>query len=130
MPHFRVGAKIRNYRHPNDLEPTIWVDWDLTGCGSSGAQLYSSIFTKCHFEDTDFYWCSAFQATFIDCKFVNCDLRGSFTETRFIRCGFVHCQVGDNELGGKTEWKNTVALECVIAGSPLPIVEAPDEIFG
>jgi uncharacterized protein YjbI with pentapeptide repeats len=123
----RFGASVK-IPPPSfgDSRPT-WIDCEFTNTNLEGADLDSHIFTRCHFEKGDFYWCHAFRAIFIDCKFVNCDLRGSFAETRFIRCGFVHCQVGENNLGGKTELRNAVAVECVVEGEALPIIEVPDE---
>ena len=125
----KFGPAIKNFPCSIENDVVIWVDCDFKSTGLSGAHLASHIFTRCHFEKGDFYWCHAYNATFIDCKFVNCDLRGSFHGVRFIRCGFVHCQVGDNELGGKTKWENAVTVECVVAGDPLPIIEVPDELL-
>ncbi|MEN8772809.1 MAG: pentapeptide repeat-containing protein [Akkermansiaceae bacterium] len=128
-PHICVGRKlgaiIKEIPSSIEYSSPAWVDCEFNDTNLEGANLDNHIFTRCHFEKVDFYWCYAFRATFIDCKFVNCDLRGSFAETRFIRCGFVNCQVGDNNLGGKTEWRNALAIECVIAGNPLPIIEFP-----
>ncbi|GAA5495123.1 hypothetical protein Rhal01_01295 [Rubritalea halochordaticola] len=109
-----------------DLENSIWVDCEFSHCALDGLQIYGAIFTRCHFEKVSLYWCSAFQATFIDCKFLRCDLRGDFIEARFIRCGFDQCETGDNNLGGKTEWTNAVTVECVTS-TPLPIIQREDE---
>ncbi|MEM9481364.1 MAG: pentapeptide repeat-containing protein [Verrucomicrobiota bacterium] len=109
-----------------EIEDSIWVDSEFSNCQLDGAHIASSIFTNCYFEKTSLYWCHAFRCTFIDCKFVRCDLRGSFDEARFVRCGFVHCEVGENNLGGSTKWENAVAVECVVAGEPLPIVEVKE----
>lgn len=122
----RTGEKLRGIKKHTELsrslDDSIWVDCDLADCDLSGVCIGDAIFTKCHFEVVCLYWCHAFRATFIDCKFVNCDLRGSFDEAKFVRCGFVNCEVGDNNLGGTTEWENAVAVECVVSGSPLPVV--------
>jgi len=123
----RTGEKFRGIKNPeelgSDLDGAIWVDCEFTDCELSGAWISDGIFSMCHFEDVCLYSCFAYGSTFIDCKFLRCDLRRTFDQARFIRCGFEACEVGDNGMGGTTAWKNAVAVECVVIGAPLPIVE-------
>ena len=104
------------------LENATWIDCDLQHVDLDSASIYSSVFSRCYFEKTSFYGCSAFRTQFLECKFIDCDLRGDFDEAVFLRCGFERCLVGDNNLGGITMWEDALSEECVVAGDPLPIV--------
>lgn len=108
------------------LRNSIWIDCRLENCHLSGVHIDSALFSNCQFQDVEFYWCFVYQASFVNCTFLRCDLRGDFHETKFVRCKFDACEVGDNNLGGKTSWEATVAVECVVIGDPLPIVENMD----
>ena len=120
--HLSEISRVRS----GQLENSIWVDCRLENCHLSGVHINSALFSNCQFQDVEFYWCFAYQASFVNCTFLRCDLRGAFDETRFVRCRFEACEVGDNNLGGTTEWESAVAVDCVVIGDPLPIVEARD----
>ncbi len=105
------------------LEENVWVDCKFTDCRLSGAMIAGSVFSGCLFEDLELYWCHAYRTVFICCTFKNCDLRGSFDKAKFVRCVFQNCEVGDNALGGKTEWEGAVEFLCEVTGAPLPIVD-------
>lgn len=109
-----------------ELRKSIWIDCRLENCHLSGVHIDSALFSNCQFQDVEFYWCFAYQASFVNCTFLRCDLRGAFVETKFVRCKFEACEVGDDSLGGTTEWESAVAVECVVIGDPLPIVEDMD----
>lgn len=89
---------------------------------AEGVHISSSLFVDCTFEDTDLYWCHAFQCHFVNCEFSACDLRGSFDESVFVRCQFQGCEWGRNELGGETLWEGAAAIECLPSGVALPII--------
>ena len=122
----RIGVNYRGIGEPselaNNLDDSVWVDCEFRECQLSGAGFSGAVFANCQFNEVILYWCMAFRATFIGCRFAQCDLRGAFSEARFVRCEFVKCEVGDNNLGGTTEWEDAVAVECVVSGPPLPIV--------
>ena len=124
-PQIRLGERHQGVAKPaalsRDLADSIWVACEFKDCELSGAHISGSVFSDCVFDDVVLYWCHAFRSTFIGCTFRRCDLRGSFDEARFVRSRFEHCQVGDNNLGGTTEWENAVAVECVVIGDPLPL---------
>ena len=130
-PTIRADEKHNGLKKPmelaDNLDYSIWVDCEFTDCELSGTEMSSAIFSKCVFEDVSLYWSSGFQSTFIDSKFLRCDLRAWFDDARFIRCSFVECEVGDDGLGGTTEWENAVAFDCVVSGDPLPIVTSKEE---
>ena len=124
----RIGEEICRVKSPeklaSNMDSSIWVNCRFDDCDLSGAQISNSMFTECHFKSVCLYWCHAFRAAFIDCEFVDCDLRGAFDEARFVKCRFTDCEVGDNNLGGTTEWEDAVSIECVVRGEALPIVAA------
>ncbi|MEO0413539.1 MAG: pentapeptide repeat-containing protein [Verrucomicrobiota bacterium] len=105
-----------------DLEDSIWNDCQFDKCDISGIYIAGATFRRCNFKETIFYWCSAFASEFIECQFTDCDLRGFFDGAKFRHCEFTNCKIGDDSLGGKTEWENAEAIDCRIVGNPLPIV--------
>ena len=88
---------------------------------AQGAWLSDSLFVNCTLHEVNVYWCQAFRACFVNCRFSACDLRGNFDAARFIDCHFTDCQVGDNNLGGTTEWEGAIQVNCSVNGDPLPI---------
>ena len=125
-PIIQTGKTFTDIKKSTELGETLdssaWVDCSFRDCELSGVDIMDAVFTKCHFQNVSFYWCSAFKSVFIDCKFENCDLRGNFNDAKFIRCGIIDCAVGDNELGGITVWEDAISHETVVSGQPLPII--------
>ena len=124
VPISKYGESYIDVSH-EDLSPkfdlSTWVDCSFEKCCFDGADLDNAVFINCLFNDVSFYWASSFGAVFIDCKFRGCDLRGSFSQTRFIRCGVVGCNFGDDSLGGETEWRDSQSLWSVVDKGDLPV---------
>jgi uncharacterized protein YjbI with pentapeptide repeats len=110
------------YKKLTFIDDSVFYNCSINKVAASGGQLIGSTFVSCIFNEVNLYWCMAFKSCFVNCKFQNCDLRGNFDQAKFIDCHFSGCQVGDNALGGKTEWENAVQINCNVNGSPLPIV--------
>ena len=103
------------------FESTIFVGCEFKDIVSEGAQI-DSHFVKCSFDNVDWYWCIGHSPVFIDCDFNSCDLRGSFFSASFIECRFTGCNTGNDNLGGTTEWEDSVATQCTLVRTVLPIV--------
>ncbi len=104
-----------------DYLSTVFLRCRFENIVSEGAHI-DSVFVGCELTNVDWYWCTAFSPTFVDCTFSNCDLRGSFFSGSFISCTFHKCATGDDNLGGSTEWENCAVTNCKLFDTVLPLV--------
>ena len=102
-------------------EGFVYEKCSFVKVNAEGVHLSGTVFIDCVFDNSDFYWCYGDGVKFLRCKFDHCDLRGSFYNTIFIECDFEFNQYGTNNLGGTTEWIDTVVINCTINGDQLPI---------
>lgn len=80
-------------------------DESYVGCIAEGSKFEGAILTRIVFTDCDMYWASFFMAELTDVTFERCDLRGSdFKKAKMRNCRFLDCDVGDDAIGGKTEF--------------------------
>ncbi len=85
------------------VQDESYVDCIAEGSHFDGAKLTRVTFTGC-----DMYWASFFMAELTDVTFERCDLRGAdFKKTKMRNCRFLSCDVGNDAIGGKTEFGDT-----------------------
>ena len=99
------SIKMRNSADNMDV---VAQDQSFADCIAEGSHFEGATLTRVAFTDCDLYWASFFMAELTDVTFERCDLRGSdFKEAKMRNCRFLSCDVGDDALGGKTEFGET-----------------------
>lgn len=99
------SIKMRNSANNMDV---VAQDQTFADCIAEGSHFEGATLIRVTFTDCDLYWASFFMAELTDVAFERCDLRGSdFKEATMRNCRFLSCDVGDDALGGKTEFGDT-----------------------
>jgi len=101
-------TKFITMQNSADNMDVVSADQTFADCIAEGSHFEGAVLTRITFLRCDLYWASFYMARLTEVTFDHCDLRGSdFKEVAFHNCRFINCDVGNDALGGQTQFDDS-----------------------